>query len=82
MAHVGGDGELGDLELETPGCRLGSILAHSATLQDSCWDRRAQGLISVEGKRKECQQELWVPAEVCTSLLGGRSRYEGPHSLQ
>jgi hypothetical protein len=81
VARGGGDGELGALELETPGCPLGSILAHSATLQDSCWDQRAQGLASVEGKRKEYQQELWVPAEVCTCLLEGVSRYEGPHSL-
>lgn len=58
VAHVGGDGGLGAPGLETPGCPLGSILAHSATLQDSCWDQRAQGLTSVEGKRDEDQQEI------------------------
>lgn len=78
---MGGDGELEALELETPGCPLGSILVHLATLQDSRWDQRAQGLTSVKRKRKEHQQELWVPAEVCTCLLGGVSRHEGPHSL-
>lgn len=52
VAHVRGDGGLGALELETPGCPLGPILAHSATLQDSCWDRRsAQGLAAVGEER-------------------------------
>lgn len=68
MAHVGEDGELGALALETPGCSLGSILVHSATLLDSRWDQRAQGLTSVEGNEKNISKKygyllMYVPVD-------------------